>query len=117
MNRLMSKFPLHWPWRWIALGVLGYALFLIATIPAAKLVTRLQTYNVQTAGVSGSIWNGRAAAVQVRGFNLGATEWRLSFFRLLLGKLSLNLQSKRDDGFINAKLSVGFGGAIALHDL
>lgn len=113
----MNGFLKNIPWRWILFGVLAYAVFLIATFPAERVTARLQTYNVQIAGASGSVWHGRAVAMQVRGFTLGPTEWRVNFWRIPLGKLSIELRSKRDDGFVNAHIDLGLGGAITLRDL
>jgi general secretion pathway protein N len=105
------------PWRWLIVGVVGYFVFLIATFPAQRLTARLQTAGVQAAGVSGSVWNGRAAALQVRGMALGPTEWRISPWRLFTGTLSADVKSKRDDGYFDGNLRASLGGAISVRDL
>jgi len=105
------------PWRWIVLGVITYLVVLLATFPAARLTTRLQTSGIVAAGVSGSVWNGSAAAVQANGIALGAVEWRISPWRLLTATLSAEVHCKRDDGYIDATIRKGFIGAVTVRNL
>ncbi len=108
---------MSWYWRWIVVGGVAYLVFLLATFPAARLAARLQPNGILAAGVSGSIWNGRAAALQASGITLGMTEWRISPWRLLLGTLSADIHSKRDDGYIDAVVRMGFGGNVTIRKL
>jgi len=107
----------RFPWRWVVVGVVTYFVFLLATFPAARLTSRLQSNGILAAGMSGSIWNGRAAAIQVSGIALGPTEWRISAWRLLIGNLSAEIHSKRDDGYIDVTVRTGLSGAVSLHNL
>jgi general secretion pathway protein N len=113
----MSQPVVRFPWRWLLTGVLAYLVFLLATFPAARLATRLQTKGFLTAGVTGTIWNGSAAAIQFKGLTLGPTEWHISVWRLLSGKISVDLHTKRDDGYVDANVRVGFGDTIAINNL
>jgi general secretion pathway protein N len=105
------------PWRWISLGLITYFLVLLATFPAARLTSRLQTKGIAVSGVSGSIWNGRAAAVQANGITLGPTSWEVNVWRLFIASLSVEIHSKRDDGYIDATVSTGFSGAVTLRNV
>jgi general secretion pathway protein N len=107
----------RFPWRWLAVGVIAYLLFLLATFPAARLTAKLQTKGVVAAGVSGSIWHGTAAALQINGIALGATEWNIHPWRLVLGTLSVDIHAKRDDGYADATVLTGFKGATTIRDL
>jgi general secretion pathway protein N len=107
---------LRFPWRWIVAGVVMYLLFLIATFPAARVASKLQANGVQLAGVSGSIWNGSAGAVQASGIILGPTDWHISPWRLFIGTLSADIHSKRDDGYADATVRIGFGGALSIRN-
>jgi general secretion pathway protein N len=104
-------------WRWLVLGVVAYAVFVLATFPAARLTNRLQKNGVTLAGVSGTIWNGTAGAVQANGIVLGPTEWRISPWHLFVGTLNAELHSKREDGYLDATVRTGFGGSFSLHDV
>jgi general secretion pathway protein N len=114
---LQPSAAFRFPWRWVAVGVAAYVVFLIGSFPAARLATRLQANGIVAAGISGSIWNGRAAAMQISGIALGSTEWHVSPWRLFVGTLSADIRSKRDDGYIDGTVRVGLSGAISLHHL
>jgi general secretion pathway protein N len=107
----------RFPWLWVVLGVATYLVVLLATLPAARLTTRLQASGIVAAGVSGSIWNGRAAVVQANGISLGATEWQINPWRLLTATLSVDMHCKRDDGYIDATVRQGFIGAVTLRNV
>jgi len=117
MNAATASPPLRFPWRWLLVAIAAYLVFLIAGVPAARITTRLQALGVQTAGVSGTIWNGRVAALQVRGLALGPTQWQLNPWRLLTGKLGASVQSKSDTGYLDADVVVALGGSISVRNL
>jgi general secretion pathway protein N len=96
-------------WRLIVLGVVAYLMFLLIALPADVVLSRLQSRGIAAVGVSGSVWNGRAAAMQIGRFGLGSVEWHVSPWRLFTGKLSTDLRAKRDDGALQASVSIGFG--------
>jgi general secretion pathway protein N len=103
-------------WRWIAIGLIAYLLFLLLTAPAALLVKRLQTHGIMANGVSGTVWNGRAASIQLRGQAVGATQWRIQAAKLLMGQLTVELKTKREDGFMEGTVTAHLGGRIRLTD-
>lgn len=103
-------------WRWIVAGIALYAVFAVAMFPASRLAPRLQKSGIIAAGVSGTIWRGRAAGVQLRGIALGPTEWRVSPWRLFTGALSVSLHSERSDGYIDGTLNLKLGGALTIRD-
>lgn len=104
------------PWRWIVIGLVLYIVFVVASFPAARLAPRLQQAGVIVAGVTGTIWRGRAAGLQVRGITMGPTEWRVSPLRLLTGALSVTLHTERSDGYLDATVNMKLGGAIVLNE-
>jgi len=121
MNALTATQPtptsFRFPWRWVVVGVVAYLVFLLATFPAARLTSKLQTNGILAAGVSGSIWNGSAAAVQTNGITLGATQWHIQMWRLLAGTVSAQIHSKSDEGYLDATVRTGFSGAVTVHEL
>lgn len=109
--------PLQFPWRWLLAGVAAYLLFVLATIPAARVIPYLQRSGVSVAGASGTVWSGRAGFVQVRGFSLGPTQWELHPWRLVIGKLGATVHSKSSDGYLDADVAVSLGGEIDIRNL
>lgn len=104
-------------WRLVGYGFGAFVVFLAATLPAEMVLPRLQAHGITAAGVSGSVWSGNAAALQVGSTNFGATQWSLNFLPLFTGKLSANVRVKRDDGSVQAKVSTGFGNHSSINDV
>jgi general secretion pathway protein N len=104
-------------WKLVGYGVGAFLVFLVATLPAEMILPRLHSRGIAAAGVSGSIWSGSAAAMQVGTINLGSTQWSMNFLPLFTGKLSANVRVKRDDGTVSAKVSSGFGKRSTISDL
>lgn len=81
-------------WLWISLAtLLLLALVVIATFPAA-LAWRWwgdRVPDVRLSGLSGSVWNGEALRVAVRGQALGKLKWQVSPLSLLGGNPAATL--------------------------
>jgi general secretion pathway protein N len=102
---------------WLLIAVLAYLIFLVATIPAARVLPRLAPFGIQAVGASGTLWNGQVAALNVRGISLGATRWALQPWRIVTGKLGASIHSKSSDGYIDADAIAGFSGNIVLRNV
>jgi len=105
------------PWRFIALGVVAYLIFLLATLPADRVLSRMQTRGVIASGVTGSIWSGKSGAVQIGRLALGEVEWSVSPWRLFAGKVSVDLHAKRNDGSLQATIAIGLGKRVVVREL
>jgi hypothetical protein len=81
MNRILKG---------LALGITAYLVALALTVPA-QLVTAYLPEQVQLAAPRGTVWSGRAAWVQLGGFELDGVRWRIQPWRLLLGGLGLHV--------------------------
>lgn len=106
--------------RWrllIALGVVAYIVFAVITLPARVVLSRLAPSDVHAGGVSGTIWNGKAQVLAVRGVRVGALEWDLHVLPLFTGRLVADLKVTRVDGFLQSKASLSPSGRIRLSDL
>lgn len=104
-------------WPLVALGVGAFLLFALATFPASVVLSRLGSAGVRAGGVSGSIWNGRAQVLQVRGANIGGVEWKLHVLPLFTAHVNADVKVTRADGFATTQLSVGPTGSISLKAL
>lgn len=70
----------------IAAGVAAFLLFLVAFLPATVLL-RFVPPEVTLAGVSGTVWRGRADTLSFRGRPLGALTWSSRPWRLLAAEV------------------------------
>lgn len=108
--------------RLIYVGIASYLLFLVHALPASFLTRYIlpslsASRMVQLQGVSGSIWQGKAANARVSNFNLGKLHWDLHSWGLLLGKLKLSLVFGQGDVQGNADVSAGMGGVVSANDV
>lgn len=104
-------------WPLLALGIGAFVLLALVTFPASVALSRLGSAGISANGVSGSIWNGRAQVLQVRGASIGSVEWRLHFLPLLTARAQADVKVTRPDGFANTQLSIGLGGKLHLTGL
>jgi general secretion pathway protein N len=109
-------------WRWhILLFIVAYLVALVATLPAALAMRWAQPALAQLPqlqGVEGSIWSGRASQASHNGMALGELQWRLSPWRLLLGRIDVAVQLHHADGYLDGTLSRGFiDGRLRLSDV
>jgi general secretion pathway protein N len=72
----------------ILLGLLAIAAFVLATLPAGIVISRLQAHGVTADAVSGTIWSGHAQGLVARGAQLGDLQWSLRPASLLRGRLA-----------------------------
>jgi general secretion pathway protein N len=104
-------------WPLVALGIGAFILFALATFPASVVLSRLDSAGIGAAGVSGSIWNGRAQVLQVGGAAIGSVEWKLHVLPLFTGRANADVKVARADGFANTQLSAGLGGNLTFKGL
>ncbi|MET0499652.1 MAG: type II secretion system protein N [Steroidobacteraceae bacterium] len=101
----------------VALGIVAFALFALATLPARVVVDPLAARGVTVSGVTGTVWKGTAQVVQAGAVNVGAVQWDLHALPLLTGRAVADVKITRADGFVQTTLSAAPGGRIALSDL
>lgn len=105
--------------RYVALGIVAYLVFLIATLPAKHayglVAPRLAPLTLY--GVEGTVWSGRAAAVMVRGVQLESMAWNLELLPLLQGRIQAHLSFQTSGGTGNARVGRRLGGALYLGDV
>ncbi|MGO1295689.1 MAG: type II secretion system protein N [Vibrio sp.] len=88
---------------WIALFVGVFIVSMIAHLPAAFVLKHAPIpRQLQIAGVSGSLWNGRATQVHWQNQGLGELSWRVNTAALFTGH-------------IEAEVRVGRGSTLRLH--
>jgi general secretion pathway protein N len=117
VDSIAAPRKLRFPWGWLLVAMFAYLGFLIATLPAARVLPRLAPLGIQAAGASGTLWNGRVAVLQIRGLSLGMTQWQVHPWRLVTGKLGASIQSKSETGYLDADVLVGLGGAVTMRNV
>ncbi len=101
------------------LAVVAAAAFLavgIATLPASLVVSHLPP-DLKVEGVSGTVWNGGADVLKLRGVPLGAFNWSVEPAALLAGELAFHIDVARPDGFVRGRVAATAGGALLGSDL
>jgi hypothetical protein len=82
----------------VALGVVAYGAFLVATVPASVVtdaIARGSSGRVAFEGVEGSAWNGRAALRGQSEVLLDEVAWRFQPARLLAGEAAFAVNARR----------------------
>lgn len=82
-------------WQWVLLAIVAYLIFFIAYIPAnyvANIVNERSQGAVRLSNVSGTLFTGNAATLQVNGFRVNNLDWQIKPWALLLLKGSVDIQ-------------------------
>lgn len=108
-------------WRWSGLllvGLLAYAVFLAATVPAALIWSRVgDDLPVRAYGIEGTLWSGSAAALIEGPRRLDAVRWQLSPGSLLTLSPHLDLAAELPDGWGEGQLEFGDSETLTLRDV
>ena len=99
----------------VALGIGAFLILGLITLPANAVLSFFHPPGVTLAGISGTIWKGRAQAVRSGTTHVGSVEWALNVLPLLTGKLGANVKVTRTDGFAQGSIAAAPGGRITLH--
>src|SRR5688572_16334000 len=94
-------------WPMLALGLGMYMLFALATLPANLLTDRLAPLGVNLLGVQGTVWKGSAQAAQIADVSLGAVNWNVRMFKLLMAQAGADVAVTRPDGSLSCGVFYG----------
>jgi general secretion pathway protein N len=96
----------------LALGLLAYLGFLIATLPAVRAWAWFgDQVPMAGYGLTGTVWSGQAAVLQDQVRRLEAVRWELHPLQLLRGRLGVDLQARLpENGRLRGELSLAPGG-------
>lgn len=98
-------------WLLTLVGLVVFAIVIAATLPASLLVDRLPP-DLAVEGVAGTVWNGSADAIRLRGAPLGALGWHAEPMALLRGELAYRIEVTRPDGYLHGRIAATLGGAL-----
>ena len=95
------------------LGVLAFAAFALALLPASVLTRAAEGASAATLrDATGTVWSG-SAELAVQGEDLGRLQWRFAPAALLSGAAGVNWRLRHADFRFAGHLRYGFGGASA----
>ncbi len=106
--------------RYLLLGLVAYAVALVATFPAkhawSLAAPRLEQsgLGVGLSSLSGTVWSGRAEQVSLGTRVLGRVSWEIAPWSLLLGRLEAKSQLQTAGGYANGRLAVDPGGHLEI---
>ncbi len=104
---------------YVLIAIISYLLILIATLPA-RSITPLIGDNTQLSlhGVTGTLWNGTASIISINNkLRLSDTRWDLIDWKMLTGKLAIELNSHYQGNDINAEVGSSFLGTYFVNNL
>lgn len=79
--------------KWLIASLLVYTTFLLIKLPATQVLSRVNLPNdIQFSGVSGTIWNGHAQQVRIRGLPIDQVSWQLAVLPLLSATVHVSLE-------------------------
>ena len=103
--------------RLLLAGVSVFVLGLVVLFPARVAYQWFAPPGVAVSGLSGTVWNGQAAAATVDGLFLRDLAWKFRPQSLLTGKLGYSINAEPATGFIDTELYIALGGKITARDL
>ena len=106
--------PAKFPWWLVGVGLVAVLAIAVATLPASLLGGTLSRVGLQTASLSGSVWNGTARGLAWRSAPLGDLQWTISPVSLLIGRVAGDLSLARPDGSLRSSFSASFRGELRL---
>ncbi len=110
---------------YIALGLVSYLVFMLLLFPAAPVIDRIPLAPVSLTGVSGQLWSGDVARVEVPNdslptgpdtFELENISWRLAPMKLLTGAGAANVSFEAYGGTGEGLLAQGFSGGMSVEE-
>jgi general secretion pathway protein N len=103
----------------LPIGVAAYVLFLVVMAPASKVIPHVQSQleGVRLAGISGTLWSGRALQVSVPPVQLTQVGWGLKPLGLLLGSVVFELDGQLGGRAVSARASRGLFSGPSLADV
>lgn len=107
-------------WRYSLFGLLAYLLFVAMILPADRVYALLQERNVVTLKlhqITGTVWQGSIAQVQIGHVNVKNLDWSLHPWSLLFGRLEISLRLNDLTGPVAVVVGRNFDGSYYIrHD-
>lgn len=104
---------------YLFVAVVSYLVLLTATIPASLVTGFVNNSGIATIqGVSGSLWNGKAYRITIKqNIELNNSQWSFLLWKILTGKLAINVNSQFMENDISAESGISFSGQFFINNL
>lgn len=104
---------------YIFTAVASYFILLIATIPASVISNTVNDNSIVAMhGISGSVWNGKAYSILINdNIELKNTKWSFSLWRILTGKIVIDINGQYLENNISAEIGTSFSGRYYANNL
>lgn len=104
---------------YVALGVCAYIAFVVALFPAdrAYAFARSQLGDTLLYDVRGTVWQGKAAAVQIGGQTLRAVRWSIAPWTVVLGRVDIDVAFDSGESWGNGTIGLGVNKVLHLGEL
>ncbi len=104
---------------YIFVAITSYLVLLTASIPVSlvtNMVNNSGVANIQ--GASGTLWNGKAYAILINNnIELKNTSWSFPLWKVLTGKITININSQYSENDISAEVGASFSGNYFINNL
>ncbi|MCU7904294.1 MAG: type II secretion system protein N [Candidatus Thiodiazotropha sp. (ex Epidulcina cf. delphinae)] len=108
-------------WSYLLVGLGGYLLFMLAELPAQHVLG----WTLPDTGeppfsytrIKGTLWRGKAEAVNYQGIMLDRVKWRFAPGALLRGRIGFDVQLKHADQRLDGNIAIGAGDDYRLEDI
>ena len=101
----------------IAVGVISLIVGLILNLPARVAIHWMAPSEIAIGGIEGTVWNGSARELLVRGIYLREVNWSLSTMQALVGKFTYDVEANPISGFFESELQIKSNGEIVMSEL
>lgn len=103
--------------RYFIAGILVFLVVLVASFPARIAYDWFAPPDLQLSGISGSIWNGKAAQALAAGAYIQDITWRFKPASIMSGEITFRTSGRPASGSLVADVGVSPGGRLALSDV
>lgn len=100
----------------LVVAALTLVVGLILMFPARVAYHLVAPAGLAASGIHGTVWQGRADALSVRGVYLANVSWEFQPLRLFTGKLSYRIKGSPPSGFVEGDVGIGIGGRVSIAD-
>lgn len=103
--------------RYLAIGIIGYLIFLIVIAPASllhHLIPDSSTPKIQLGHLDGTLWQGHASSVRIDQHTVTDLKWDFNFWKIALGQISIDTNGKYQQHPFETMLSVTALGTVHL---
>ena len=104
---------------YIITAIVSYFALLVATIPAQTVSSIINENSpVKIQGANGTLWHGKAFSIVINNSTqLQASTWSFNAWKLLIGKIAIDLDTQYINNNLTSEIGVSFLGRYFVNDL